>query len=254
MAALKERIRWLLAGSPLERPAKAVWNMVNRHTPSRYDQQTEEIIRTHSQSHWNCADVGANVGDISDLLLRYCPTGTHYLFEPIPANADLLRRKYRRSANVTIFDDALSDRAGTTTFHYNIAHPATSGIKEQRYFTKNNKIQLIEVKTARMDDKLLTAQVDLIKIDVEGAELLVLRGAKETIVRCKPLVVFEHSPYSAPYYGYGAEEMFGYFDDVGYGIYLLDDFLANRPPLARERFVKDSKEAREWYFVAKPIQ
>jgi len=43
----------------------------------------------------------------------------------------------------------------------------------------------------------------------------VLRGAKETIVRCKPLVVFEHSPYSAPYYGYGAEEMFGYFDDVG---------------------------------------
>jgi FkbM family methyltransferase len=197
-------------------------------------------------------DVGAHNGDISDFLLECAPHGEHVLFEPLPQNAAFLRHKYRRAQNIRVVEAALSDREGATTFNYNVAHPATSGIRQQTYFTEGNRIELINVPMARMDDEI-SAPVNFIKIDVEGAELLVLNGARETIARSKPLIIFEHGPHAASHYGYGAGEVFDYFASLTYGVYLLQDLVNGRGPITRETMVQLHEQAKEWYFVGAPL-
>ena len=70
-------------------------------------------------------------------------------------------------------------------------------------------------------------KIDFIKLDVEGAELLVLRGATELIRRDRPAIVFETGPDDQNSMGLAGKELFLYFaKELGYSIYLMKDFLA----------------------------
>jgi hypothetical protein len=55
----------------------------------------------------------------------------------------------------------------------------------------------------------------MIKIDVEGAELLLIRGARETIAKNKPVIVFEHGLGGADSYGHTPEQVFDLLIDCG---------------------------------------
>ena len=58
-----------------------------------------------------------------------------------------------------------------------------------------------------------TINIDFIKIDVEGAEFLVLSGAKNILLKSKPVVVFEYGLGASDFYGTDPEMMFGYFNE-----------------------------------------
>ena len=69
--------------------------------------------------------------------------------------------------------------------------------------------ETLSVRTEDLDSSLPEGYVPhLIKIDVEGAEHLVLRGALRTLAAHRPLVLFEHQRRTASHYGSGPEEMF----------------------------------------------
>ena len=108
-------------------------------------------------------------------------------------------------------------------------------------------VHKLRVRTERLDDALPEDYVPtLIKIDVEGAEAAVFRGALETLRRYKPILVFEH--------GLGGEARVmakGYRDllaeDVGLRIYDLD----GRGPYSRQEFM-NVFEHPIWNFLARP--
>ncbi len=147
-------------------------------------------------------DVGAHTGAVLREIVRVAPGGRHIAYEPLPDCSEYLRRTFPQ---VDVHNAALSDENGETSFIHVPAAPEFSGMRERTYpGYENAPRQTITVRTERLDDALpADARPSLIKIDVEGAELLVLRGAVETIRAHEPLVIFEHGIGAADRYGYG---------------------------------------------------
>lgn len=215
-----------------------------------YDVQTEKIIARVCKSNSNCIDIGANVGDVLTIISKYAPHGTHYAFEPIPGLYEDLVSAYK-DTTCKIFELALSDKKGVSSFNYVISNPAYSGLIKRRYDRDEEEDTLIQVKTDLLDDILpKDYPVHLIKIDVEGGELPVMRGAINTIKRWKPVIIFEHGLGSSEFYGTTPERLYSLLNDCGLKIYTLTNWLDKRKPLTMHelRQLFDSNE--EYYFVA----
>ena len=192
-------------------------------------------------------DVGAHSGAVLADIVRVASRGRHIAYEPLPAFADLLRRRFPR---VDVREVALSDRSGVSRFVHVEDAPEYSGLRERSYpgFEDSPRGELA-VKIERLDDALPgDFRPALIKIDVEGAELLVLRGAIRTLERHRPVVVFEHGIGASERYGSGPGDVHDLLvGEVGMRIFDLD----GEGPYTRERFVEVFPEPI-WNFVAVP--
>jgi FkbM family methyltransferase len=181
------------------------------------------------------------------------PQGEHWGFEPIPDLFAALQEKYA-GTNCRISALALSNAAGEAQFNYVTSNPSYSGLLRRKYDRPHEEDTSITVQTARMDDVLPEGfPVALIKIDVEGAEMLVLEGARQTIRRTKPVVIFEHGVGASDVYGTKPEDVYRYFQSLGYGIFLLEDFLAKRKPFSEAAFKEQYHGRKNFYFVAAPV-
>jgi FkbM family methyltransferase len=134
-------------------------------------------------------DVGANAGQYAGTLLENGFRGTVLSFEPLPDAWDKLRSKAASSPRWQVAERiALSDRAGEAAF-YEAANSVSSSLlpMSTRHLdaAPNSTLQQeITVKTAPLDEYLAAHPVELpafLKIDVQGAETLVLRGAQNAL-------------------------------------------------------------------------
>lgn len=221
-----------------------------------YDRITEAIIKRHVQPGMNCIDVGCHKGEILALLLRQSPDGRHLGFEPIPGFARDLASKFTDFPNVEIVECALSDRQGRSTFQYVTNAPAYSGIRERAYAVDNPDIEQIEVELLPLDHWLTPGQQwGFVKIDVEGGELAVLRGAEAVLKADRPLVVFECGLGASEFYGTTAADVYAYLNaEVGYRLHTLKGYL-NDPMgegLSATSFQQMFDQNLEYYFVASP--
>lgn len=217
----------------------------------RYDRQTQRVIRKVCKPGSNCIDVGCHKGEILDLFLKYAPQGTHFGFEPIPELYNDLLHKYGDRSNCRLFDIALSDKAGTSSFNYVVSNPSYSGLLKRNYDNPNEQDTLITVQTERLDDLIPEdRKIDLIKIDVEGGELLVLRGATGILTRCKPVVIFEHGLGASELYGATPEQVYDLFDQCDMHVSLMSRFLKDQEPLSGEAFCRHYYRRLNYYFIA----
>lgn len=223
------------------------------HTQNyKYDLQTLELIKKYCNKNSNCIDIGCYKGDIMDWYLRYASNGKHFGFEPIPYLYTDLTKKYN-SKECSLYNLALSDKAGVVEFNYVKSDPGYSGFQEREYRTNREIIEKIQVKTKKLDDIIpINISIEFIKIDVEGAEFLVLKGAKQLIKRCKPIIVFEFEKAAGGYYGTTPEKMYKFFDDIGFSISTMENYLNNESVLNLEMFCDQFENRYNYYFVAYP--
>jgi hypothetical protein len=80
--------------------------------------------------------------------------------------------------------------------------------------------------------------VDVIKMDIEGAELGALRGAVRLIERCRPTVMFESAPGDPNGLGYTKEALWQFFNDIGYEIVVPNRVAHDGAGLSQEGFVE----------------
>jgi FkbM family methyltransferase len=144
-------------------------------------------------------DVGANIGFFTILCSRLVgPQGKVYAFEPIPENVVTLRHNIalNRLTNVVVVERALSASTGTaemfvspwSAFHSLNVDGAS---KRENHGPDGGEIT---VETITLDEFVLQQGIsvpDLVKLDVEGAELLVLEGMHETLRTVQPLLLVE---------------------------------------------------------------
>lgn len=136
-------------------------------------------------------DVGAHLG-VYSFFMRPHARAT-IAFEPIPRLAALLRRQFRRWPEVEIHQVALSDRSGRSTLRMPAGRPGRATIDAGNLLRDGLgvvEVELIEVALARLDD-LDLPPIGFVKIDVEGHELDVLRGADALLARDLPALLIE---------------------------------------------------------------
>ena len=219
--------------------------------PKDYDTLTKLIVERELKPTSCCVDVGCHSGEILDMMLETAKDGNFYCFEPIPDLASGLRGKYPRP-NVHIFEMALSDKIGSASFNYVTSNPGYSGILKRHYDRPHEADRKINVELNTLDNIMGSTQVDFIKIDVEGAELQVLRGAKQTIARDRPLIVFEHGLGAADCYETTPEMIIDLLvNELGMEIYGLHDFIEGHTHLERDSFCNQFYTGAHYYFLAK---
>jgi FkbM family methyltransferase len=245
-------IRDLIIVSGIDRRVRPIWRRLRGKTPDLYDEQTRVIIRTKLPRDAVCVDVGCNKGIILDLLIRHRPDGRFFAFEPNPRLADVLRRKYRRNPRVTVFEVAAYSEPGETTFYVDRDSAGLSGLRDRSTPGAPRNTVPVRVRADRLDNVIPDISPHFIKIDVEGAELHVLEGARAMLARSRPIVVFEFGLGGADFYGTGPDMVFDLFAGHGMRVSLMGDFLADRPPLGRDEFRRQYAEHINYYFVAHP--
>lgn len=132
-------------------------------------------------------DIGANRGYYTYFLSRLCPKV--FAYEPNPTMAEYLRG--RVAANVDVMQLALSDAEGFA--HLNI--PLHAGAELDGYASLNKDFthaatRVVEVRTSRLDNQGHDG-IGFIKIDVEGHEENVIDGARDLILRDRPVLMVE---------------------------------------------------------------
>lgn len=191
----------------------------------------------------HCIDVGAHAGDVLSEMLRLAPAGRHLAYEPLPEMARSLAERFPQA---DVRAAALSDAAGESTFVHVLSNPAYSGLREREY-PGRERVQEIRVRTERLDDALPEGFVPaFIKVDVEGAELQVFRGARETIARHRPTIFFEHGKGAADRYGTRPSEIHDLLVGEA-GLRIFDE--RGGGPYSREAF-EDLFDQPIWNFVA----
>jgi FkbM family methyltransferase len=220
----------------------------------KYDAYTRKIIKKSLKQDSNCIDIGCHKGEILDLMIKGSVQGRKIGFEPIPDLYNFLAEKYARDPNVTIYPTALYDQTGKTTFQHVLNAPAYSGIKRRKYDGKEVEIEQITVETGLLDDIIPgDLRIDLMKIDVEGAELRVMKGGVSTISRCKPVIIFEFGLGAADFYNSRPDELFALLTiDCGMKISTLKSYLDLAPSLSEVQFCRMFNEGSEYYFVGHP--
>lgn len=197
-------------------------------------------------------DVGANVGWYSALLAqRVGETGRVVAFEPLPECRRELKQNLLRNglaARVTVLPFGLSDEDGKRA-----ARCLETGVT--LHFEANEEAELCEVAVRRLDDVVVEQglpKVDVIKIDVDGHELQVLRGAQNLLRRDRPVVslVFG-SPHPHGEHG-GAKAQLAFLHDLHYE---LCDERTGMPFASDEEFyARCDEHGPSLHVVAMPVE
>jgi FkbM family methyltransferase len=214
----------------------------------KYDRLTEHIISKVLSAESMAIDVGAHKGEVLDVILKYAPKGKHVAIEALPNFAEALKLNYPK---VRVYSCALSDCNGITHFNYVKNAPAYSGMLQREYAVANPEIEYLQVDERKLDDLISENEwPELIKVDVEGGEFKVLKGALQTLKRAKPVVIFEFGLGASDKYGTKPDDIYYFFDQLGYGLYMLQHFNQPEKQLSFEALNNLYHSKSECYFVA----
>lgn len=213
----------------------AAWS---RYYPAAYEEAKHRFLLRHCQPGTTVIDGGAHIGLFTVVMARAVgPDGWVLAFEPTPGTRAVLTTTValnQLGATVSVRPEALAAATGRTTLHIgpvpgtssnSVAVPPPEGVGTER-----------EVPTVAVDDLLpgLAAPVSCLKLDIEGAELDALLGARATLDRFRPALCVEVHPRALKAAGREPAAVHDLLvGDLGYELH------EGAAPCPRERFEQD---------------
>lgn len=173
-------------------------------------------------------DVGAHSGQFCKQFAKLVPQGKVYAFEPGEYAGSLLKvmLSSHRLRNVELITKGLSDAEGKQTLYLPVKRSGAFGfglaslLPNTEYAEEKLRTQIIALTTidSVVNERGLE-RLDLLKVDIEGWELPVLRGAKQSIQRFRPVVIVEIVERFLARTGARADDFFRLFDALDYTVY-----------------------------------
>lgn len=190
---------------------------------SDFEKGEMDYVFSNVQDGSTVIDIGANFGLYTVSLAKKNPNIKIHAFEPVATTFDLLKHNVAHNdvaANAVLNNCALGEEKGeleVTVDRYAGNHLVMGG-------KSDNITQKVDVLVLDAYVKANNiAKVDFIKCDVEGAELLVLKGAKEILKKDKPKMLLEISDGWTKRFGYRAIELMNFLCDMGYSYKIFAD-------------------------------
>lgn len=205
---------------------------------------TTRVLRKLLRPGMTAVDVGANVGALALTCARAVgPTGTVFAFEPEPAFADLLAKAFDLNGVpwIQLRRAAASSTSGRASFHispvggHSSLYPLPKD--EQRRETT------IDVEICTLDDAVGESRtVNLVKMDVEGAELDVFAGMKKIVQKNLDLaIIAEFGRSHLKNQGVSADDWLDKFRSAGFSVFAINELTGNcRPAITDELLQLDS--------------
>ncbi|GAB1446018.1 hypothetical protein MASR2M41_17670 [Flammeovirgaceae bacterium] len=168
-----------------------------------------KLVKTNSV----CLDIGSNIGYVGIMMANMAPEGLVVGFEPDPTNFKRLKENlsYNELSNVHVHNFGLGEQSTQKNMFINPINRGGNCIIEGQ--------SGVEVAIMRLDDFLTREplpRVDLVKIDVEGYELKVLRGGRQILTTYFPILFIEINDGNLKRYGDTAGELLQFLKSMGY--------------------------------------
>lgn len=167
-------------------------------------------------------DIGANIGYCTMIFKKGLSQGKKiHSFEPAPDNFEELRNCFSSDETIILNQCCVGKEDGSIKLWLNDNHHADHRTVTSKLSTVLESGKSITVPCISLDSYVAEKnikRVQFIKIDVQGVEELVMRGASKTIVRDRPIVVFEYSPYQIKESGFRPTELLQFFTGRSYNL------------------------------------
>jgi FkbM family methyltransferase len=179
-------------------------------------------------------DVGANLGLMALPVLRSVPESKVVSFEPSPNTVEWLRRTVAQSGfgeRWELVEKAVGCNPGPADF--SLSAPTEGLYDGLKYTGRTNEARTVQVEVTSLDlewERLGRPPVSVIKIDVEGGELNVLRGAQELLARTRPFVLSEWCNLNFRAYNIPCHALFRFANEHEYLIYSLPEIIRVSTP------------------------
>jgi len=206
-----------------------------------YGYYSRDIVLTMNkllQAGMVVCDVGANIGEISMAAAQRVGAAGHvFAFEPMPALHEKLVFNLSRNRlhQVDPVCKGLADKAGIAPIYF-AASSFADGTKHEglgTLYPSEQRASLAgEIELTTLDSFFAEAQpsrLDLVKIDVEGAELDVLRGGERTLARFRPYLILEVQNETAQSAGHEAKDILQFLEQLGYAFFTVGRKARLRP-------------------------
>lgn len=240
LLALWKRIRWKLRWRLMQAPFKTrlydgtpIWGAKTGSTALIYYQGISEPETMTVFLRWLkpdavVFDLGAHIGEYALVAARHAPQGKVYAFEPQPDLVAVIKKNTQQQGfnNVSIHPYALSDQIGKVAF--SVPHERTMAA----LVSDPSVVASYEVAATTIDafcQEYQINQINLIKIDIEGAELLALKGAVDLLSKpptVSPVILFEYNPHTYSRFGYDIKDVRVFLTQYGYSLYQFDEIWA----------------------------
>lgn len=220
----------------------------------RYETDETAFLRATIRPGDRVVDVGANIGFHTMWMASLVgPLGHVYAYEPVESNAELLRRSIRENGlegRVTVRPDAVGTareegeivflplQAGAQNSGGAYLRPASGRIPADH--------QVVRTRIVSLDSEEFLHPIRFVKVDVEGAEPLVFRGARRLLETDRPVILSEINPIQLEEVGgHSASELIDEMEACGYECRLLE---RERPG----RVLRDAPEGKLCSAVFRP--
>ncbi len=190
-----------------------------------YEHEILKFILPLIKANTEVFDIGANIGLMAIPFLAINNSVKVISVEASPNSIPSLKKTqsvHKAKERWTIVDKAVSDKSGIVNFHIassdNGAYDSISDTKRTD-FGKVIEVECTTIDTIWQNRK--NPDVSFIKIDIEGGDLLALRGGTMCIAQCKPAIVMEWNPINIEPFNLFNNDLYKFAQAINYTIYAL---------------------------------
>jgi FkbM family methyltransferase len=185
----------------------------------REGERTDRFLQQVVRPDTHCIDIGCHIGSFLQKLTTIAPHGPPLRRRAGAAEGGPAAREISRGHGLEV---ALGESHGTAEFFINQSQTSYSGLKKR---AGPGCLQAVQVQCRKLDEVIpADAHIGFIKIDVNGAESMVLRGALELLRRDRPAVLLECTQGGLDDYGVGSDDVYDFLvGPAGYKVQLLKD-------------------------------